>query len=88
VKGRAIQRDGRVALCVEDDNPPFSFVTIEGVATAIRDADQLLTWATRIGGRYMGEENAEQFGRRNAVPEELLIRVTPTKIIAKAGLSD
>lgn len=36
----------------------------------------------------MGADQAEQFGRRNAVPEELLVRVTPTKIIAKAGLSD
>jgi len=88
VKGKAIQRDGRVALCVDDDNPPFSFVSIEGTTTVSRDYDELLKWATKLGGRYMGADQAEQFGRRNAVPEELLVRVTPTKIIAIAGMAD
>jgi PPOX class probable F420-dependent enzyme len=88
VKGKAIRRDPRVALCVDDDNPPFSFVTIEGTASISRDLDELLRWAIRLGGRYMGEDQAEQFGRRNAVPEEMLIRVTPTKTIARAAISD
>jgi len=30
LKGKAILRDDRVALCVDDDRPPFSFVTITG----------------------------------------------------------
>jgi hypothetical protein len=28
----------------------------------------------------MGEDQAEAFGKRNAVPGELLVRVTPTKV--------
>jgi PPOX class probable F420-dependent enzyme len=88
VKGRALQRDARVSMCVDDENPPFSFVMIEGLATISRDPDELLAWATRIGARYMGEDRAEQFGRRNAVPEELLVRVTPTKIVAIGGMAD
>ena len=31
--------------------------------------------ATRIGGRYMGEDRAEEFGRRNGVPGELVVRI-------------
>src|SRR5215831_6720195 len=73
VKGRALQRDPRVSICVDDENPPFSFVMIEGIATIIRDLDELLAWATRIGARYMGDDRAPEFGRRNAVPEELLV---------------
>jgi PPOX class probable F420-dependent enzyme len=88
VKGKAIRRDPRVALCVDDDDPPFSFVTIEGAASISRDLDELLRWAIRLGGRYMGADRAEQFGRRNAVPGEMLIRVTPTKTIARAAISD
>jgi PPOX class probable F420-dependent enzyme len=88
VKGRALQRDPRVSMCVDDENPPFSFVMIEGLAAVSRDPDELLTWATRIGARYMGEDRAEQFGRRNAVPGELLVRVTPTKIVAIGGMAD
>jgi PPOX class probable F420-dependent enzyme len=88
VKGKAIRRDPRVALCVDDDDPPFSFVTIEGAASISRDLDELLRWAIRLGGRYMGADRAEQFGRRNAVPGEMLIRVTPTTTIARAAISD
>ena len=36
-----------------------------------------LRWATAIGGRYMGADRAEEFGRRNAVASELLVRVPP-----------
>lgn len=37
--------------------------------------------------RYMGEDRAEEFGRRNAVPGELLVRVTPDRIIAEADVA-
>jgi len=88
VKAKAMQRDGRVSLCVDDENPPFAFVTIEGVVQIGADLDEMLPWSTRIGARYMGPARAEEFGRRNAVPGELLVRVTPTRITAKANLSD
>jgi PPOX class probable F420-dependent enzyme len=87
-KGRAIQRDPRVALCVDDDQPPFSYVLVEGTAAVSTDLDEMLVWATRLGGRYMGEEHAEAFGRRNAVEGELLVRVTPTKVVARKNISD
>ena len=53
VKGKAILRDPRVALCWDDELPPFSFLSIAGSATTSTDPEQLLYWATRIGGRYM-----------------------------------
>ena len=88
VKGRAIRRDPRVALVVDDEQPPFAYVLIEGTAEVSDDLDQMLDWAIHIGGRYMGADRAEAFGRRNAVPGELLVRVTPTKVLARTGLSD
>jgi PPOX class probable F420-dependent enzyme len=88
VKARNIAREPRVALCVDDDRPPFTFVTIDGVATVSEDPDELLHWATVLGGRYMGADRAAAFGDRNGVPGELLIRVRPTAIVAFAGLSD
>lgn len=30
----------------------------------------------------------EEFGQRNGVPGELLVRITPTKIIAAADIAD
>jgi PPOX class probable F420-dependent enzyme len=88
VKGRNLRGDGRVMLCVQDDQPPFSFVTVEGRAELSDDVGPLREWATRIGGRYMGEDRAEEFGRRNAVPGELLVRVTPAHVVAFKDVAD
>ncbi len=88
VKGRNLRRDPRVSLCVDDEKPPFAFVVMEGTATPVLEDPEMLHWATRIGGRYMGGKRADEFGRRNAVPSELLVRVTPTKILAFTGISE
>jgi len=88
IKGKAILRDPRVSLCWDNERPPFSFVTIAGRATTSTDPDELLEWGTRIGGRYMGADRAAEFGRRNAVPPEMVVRVTPTKIVAQVNLAD
>lgn len=87
-KGRSLQRDPRVVICVDDQQPPYSFVQVQGVASLSEDPSQLLDVATRIGGRYMGADRAEEFGRRNGVPGELIVRVTPTKVIAAFGVAD
>lgn len=87
-KGRALARDSRVVLCIHDDTPPFSFVQVQGVATVSEDPDELLGTATRIGGRYMGAGRAEEFGRRNGVPGELVVRVKPTKVHAAFDVAD
>ncbi len=83
VKAINIQRDPRVSICVDDQTPPFAFVQIEGTAVLSDHPADLLYWATRIGGRYMGAELAEAYGKRNSVEGELLVRVTTTKINAQ-----
>ncbi|MER5965337.1 PPOX class F420-dependent oxidoreductase [Streptomyces sp. NPDC002057] len=88
VKGRNLARDGRVSLCVDDDTPPFAFVTLSGRAELSEDPEQLRHWAGRIGARYMGEDRAEEFGERNGVPGELLVRVRIHKVIAEGGVAD
>jgi PPOX class probable F420-dependent enzyme len=87
IKGKAIRRDGRVSLCWDDDRPPFTFVTVAGTATTSTDEADLLYWATRIGGRYMGADRAEEYGRRNSVPPEMVVRVRPTRIVAEAAVA-
>ncbi len=88
IKGKAILRDPRVSLCWDDDVPPFSFVTIAGTVTTSTDPGELLEWGTRIAARYMGADQAEAYGRRNAVPPEMVVRVTPTKVVAKVAIAD
>jgi PPOX class probable F420-dependent enzyme len=87
-KGRALRRDDRVSLCFDDEAPPFSFVVVAGTAEVVEDLDEVRRWAAIIGGRYMGADRAEEFGARNGVPGELLVRVTPTKITGTLDIAD
>ena len=87
LKGRILRRDPRVALCVDDQEPPYSFVVIQGEATLSEEPGELKRWAAAIGGRYMGADRAEEFGARNGVPGEYLVRVRMTKIIAERALA-
>lgn len=87
-KGRALARDPRVVICVDDPNPPYAFVQVQGIASISEDPDELLDIATRTGGRYMGADRAEEFGRRNGVPGELVVRVRPTKVHAAFDMAD
>lgn len=88
VKGRNLARELRASLCVDDERPPFSFVLLTGRVGTSDDPGELLAWSTRIGGRYMGADRAEEFGRRNGVPGELLCRLTPDRVVARAAISD
>lgn len=87
-KARAMRRDPRVTLCVDDEQPPYSFVQVQGTTSISEDPADLLDIATRIGGRYMGADRAEEFGRRNGVPGELIVRITPRKVITAFNVAD
>jgi PPOX class probable F420-dependent enzyme len=88
VKGKSLQHDPRVSVAVDYEVAPFSFVVIDGVAEISHDLTELARWATALGARYMGADRAEEFGQRNAVPDELLVRVRPSHIVAIAGMAD
>jgi PPOX class probable F420-dependent enzyme len=86
-KGHALARDPRVALCVDLEQPPYAYVQVQGVAELSEDPADLLATATAIAARYMGPGLAEEFGRRNAVPGELVVRLRPSKVIAHFDIS-
>jgi PPOX class probable F420-dependent enzyme len=88
LKGKALRRDPRVSISVDDETPPFSFAIISGEATLSTEPADLLHWATVIGGRYMGDTRAEEYGRRNGVPGELLVRVAINKVVATRDIAD
>ena len=88
VKGKNLVRDGRIALTVDEEVAPYAFVIVEGtVEITENDPAESLKWATRIGARYMGEDQAEAFGKRNSVPGELLLRIKVDKIVAQKELA-
>ncbi|MDN0198171.1 PPOX class F420-dependent oxidoreductase [Streptomyces sp. S.PNR 29] len=88
VKGRNLVRDGRFALCVDEDRPPYAFVLLQGSAEISEDPDETLRWAGRLGARYMGEDRAEGYAARNGGPGNLLVRARIEKVVAFAGIAD
>ena len=88
VKGRNLARTGIATICVQDDQPPFSFVIVEGTVELIDDIDLVRTWSARLGGRYMGADRAEEYGARNGVPGELLVKLVPTKVVSAVDVAD
>ncbi|MFE5283616.1 PPOX class F420-dependent oxidoreductase [Nocardia sp. NPDC056611] len=86
-KGRSILRDGRVTLCVDIAEPPYSFVQVQGVTEVSEDPGDLIRTATDIAARYMGADRAEEFGKRNGVPGELVVRLFPTRVLADFKVS-
>ncbi|MCB0209686.1 MAG: PPOX class F420-dependent oxidoreductase [Anaerolineae bacterium] len=87
IKAANMTRDGRISLCIDDEVPPFAYVIIEGEVSISEDPDELRHWATQIAGRYMGPNLAEAYGKRNSVKGELLVRVTPTYIMAQKNIA-
>jgi PPOX class probable F420-dependent enzyme len=71
-----IRRDNRVSICVDDQTPQFSFVTIHGTAKIVRQKyNELLKWNTRVAERYMGKINAKAYGERNSTEGVILVRI-------------
>jgi PPOX class probable F420-dependent enzyme len=87
VKARNLRRDPQACVCVDEEREPYAYVRVEGEVTFSEDLDEMLPVATAIGGRYMGAGRAEEFGRRNAVPGELLVRLRPTRVVGVADVT-
>jgi PPOX class probable F420-dependent enzyme len=88
-KGRNLLRDSHVMISVDDEQPPFAFVLIDGMAAVEELSPQeLLPLAIRIARRYVAPGQTDAYGKRNAVEGELLVRVPLTKVIARKGIAD
>jgi hypothetical protein len=58
------------------------------MSVSSEDPKELLDWATVIAERYMGQERAEEYGQRNSVPGELLVRIRPRKVIFEDKIAE
>lgn len=89
LKYKIMQRDPRISICVDEEAYPYGFAVLHGVARVQPlSVEELLPWTTKIAARYVPDPLADQFGKRNAVPEERLIRVTPERVFAFSGVAD
>ena len=87
VKATNIRHDNRVALTVDEERFPYAYVLIEGTATLSNDRAELRHWAHGIAARYVPADQVTVYGERNSVRGELVLRITPTRIIAQADIA-
>lgn len=87
VKYRNMERDPRVCLSIDEESGLYSFVKIDGTVSFSSDPDESLKRATEIAARYMGEKNAEEYGKRNSGPDEVVVTINPTKILALSDVA-
>jgi len=89
IKAKNIHRNKLVSICIDDQVPSFSFVTIFGTAKIFPYRQkEVLKWATKIAERYMGKRNANIYGRRNSGEGTVLVRIKPTRILAEKDIAN
>lgn len=88
VKGRNLARTHFAALSVDDPHPPFAYIALEGPVTIVDDPEQVRHWAAVIGGRYMGEDRAEEFGQLNSIPGEVVCRLSPSHMTGMRDMTE
>lgn len=86
-KARNLEHSNWVSACVDEEQPPFAFVKLDGTAAISTDPEALRHWATVIAGRYMGDDQADAYGERNSVAGELLVRVKVDSIIGRDNVA-
>ena len=80
VKAANLRNDPHATLVVQDPKPPYDYVSVDGLAHLVDDLDECRRIATTLGGKYMGPDKAEAFGKRNGVEGELVVRMRPTHV--------
>ncbi len=83
VKAKNIALEERASMVVDLEQPPYAFVIVEGTVTISDNLDEVVAVATQIGSRYMGPDRAEEFGKRNGVEGELVMRLHIDRIVAR-----
>jgi PPOX class probable F420-dependent enzyme len=87
LKARNLTANPNVCVCVDDETPPFGFVSATGTATLHSHPADLIDWTTRIAARYLGDAAAAEAGARNAQIDDLLVRIVVTRMAAFTGVT-
>jgi PPOX class probable F420-dependent enzyme len=86
-KAKRLHRDPRATLIVDMEEPPYAYVRVDGTVSFSGDLEEVRRFATIIGGRYMGVDRAEEYGRRNGVEGELVARLGMDRVVGHHDLS-
>ena len=73
-----IKKAGRLTVCVQDEKPPYKFVSVEGELVSIEPADRERDLVP-LARRYLGKEAGDHYVRDTEGVEEMLIRIRPRR---------
>src|SRR5215831_11007044 len=78
-KTRLIRRSGRLSLAVQQETPPYRYVSVEGPVIAIEPVD--VEELSRLRERYLGPEAARRARERSPEPDpsEVTVRMRPER---------
>ena len=80
-KPMAVDRDGRVSLCILDEQWPLGYLQVYGTAVVDRDRELAVDVLTRVIGLMAGEQVPEsrrpQIEKMADDEDRVVIRVTP-----------
>jgi PPOX class probable F420-dependent enzyme len=85
LKAKNLRRDPRVSISVDDEQFPFAWARLDGTASLTEE--DLVHWATETSRRYVGDDRAADYGERNGVAGELVVRVHPTRLIGERNVA-
>jgi PPOX class probable F420-dependent enzyme len=87
VKARHLAANPRAALACDDERFPFSFVVVRGRVEVDRAAPDMFAWTRRLAARYVPADQADEYGRRNAVEGEWLCRLRVDRVVGQVALA-
>jgi len=76
LKARLLRAAGRATMTVQDEAPPYSYVSVEGPVDVASEPGDVLAMATR----YLGPELGKWYADTNpSSADTVLVRLTPEK---------
>jgi PPOX class probable F420-dependent enzyme len=77
LKDKLIRAAGRFSFTVQNEEPPYKYVSVDGDVTFVGPADE--AEVRKIAIRYLGDEAGNKFADENSSPSSIVIRMQPKK---------
>lgn len=72
------KKAGRFSLLVQDEEPPYKYVTVEGPVLSMEEADHERDLSP-IAKRYLGDKAGDEYVLQTAGVDEVLVRMHPER---------
>jgi PPOX class probable F420-dependent enzyme len=77
-KVELLTQEGRFTLCVQNEEPPYQYVSVEGPVTLIEEADRARDLGP-IARRYLGKTAGDAYVEDTKGVEEVLVKMRPER---------